>query len=130
MNNDIVKGSYENIISLNNDYSSQKKKSIFKLFNGMVKEGIIRKEGLGSELVEEMLFIGEEMERNKDFFNVSEDLIEVANDFVKFAKEKDFGEENFEKKSILISYFIFNEWRVLCKEEVCIVFWLLLFCCM
>lgn len=84
----------------------------------MMNEGVIKKGGDGSEIIEEIMFIMREMEKKKDIFEIEEDLMKEANDFVKIGKEKGFEEKLWKNKNVIISSFIFFEWRELCKEEV------------
>lgn len=64
------------------------------------------------------MFIGEMM-ITMNTIRLSEDLIDIAKDFVKIGNEKGFGRDNFEYKNNIIFDFIFYEWKELCSEDVC-----------
>lgn len=110
--------------------SYEKKRNIFILFKDMLKEGMIKIENKKikkeyeeedkslSDVIEKMMIIGEEIKKEKDILNVTEDMDDIINDFINMAKEKGFNEENVENKDEMILQFAFNEWEELCDEEV------------
>lgn len=116
---DRIKNSYNDILPSNTSYSNEQKKYVYFLFQEMIKEGIIKKGGYGSEIIEEMLFINEELKRKKDITNLDEKYLKIVNDFTVFAKEKEFEEKLWKNKNDILSDFIYYEWNALCKD-VCI----------
>lgn len=124
MNCDKIKYSYKDILPSNNYYSHKKKKNIFILFKEIVKEGIFKKGDYGSNIIEEILFIGEEMERRKEQCKINQDLVNEAINFVRISKEKGFEEVNDENINEIKFDFVCYEWKELCKKEVCIIFFI------
>lgn len=55
INSDSIKSSFYNVLHSNNHYSEENIKYIYILLKEMVKEGIIKKGGDGSEIIEELL---------------------------------------------------------------------------
>lgn len=118
MNNDDIKESYCSILPSNDRYSYEQKESIIILFKEMMKEGVIKKGGNGSEIIEEMLFILKEMEKKKDIIMIEEEMMKEADDFVLIAKEKGFKENLYKNKNNIIGEVILIDWKELCYEEV------------
>lgn len=119
--NYFIKESPSKVLPWNDSFSFENKKSLLLLCKELIKEEIIKKGDSGSEIVEEMMIVGEEIEKEKDIINISEDFISVANEFVMNGKEKGFGEEYTENKNKIISDFLFEGWKELCKEKVYII---------
>lgn len=63
INNDKIKNSYYNILPSNHFYSEESKKYIYILLKEMIKEGIIKKRGHGSEIIVEIIFIRHNKEK-------------------------------------------------------------------
>lgn len=80
----------------------------------MLKEDIIKKEESGSEEIADMIFIGGEMKKKRNILNISEDLINVVNEFIRIAKEKGFEENSCKNKDRILADFIFVDWKELC----------------
>lgn len=121
MNNFNIKYGYKDILLSNNEYSYKQKMSIFILFKEMLKEGVIKKGGSGSEIIEEISIIGEEMKRIRDIFFITEDLFNTIDDFNSLVKEKGFKEKNLEDKNKIITDYVYKGWKEICKE-VCFTF--------
>lgn len=114
-----IKNSYKCILPSLSNYSCEEKKIVLILFKEMIKEGLINK-GEGLELVEEMIFIIEEMERKKNIINLEEELLNEYQNFVRFAREKGFEGKLFKNKNEILASFLFTDWKVLCEEVCCI----------
>lgn len=104
-----LKNSYLCILPSDERYSFEEKKIIIKLFKEIVKEGIIKKGESGSEIIDEIIFVIEEMEKRKDVINLKEELKNENKEFVCFAKEKGFEGKLLENKNRIISDFILTE---------------------
>lgn len=122
LNHEKIKELYSKVLPSNNECSSEKKKNIFIVFKKMVKEGFIKKGEPLSEIVEELMFIGEEMKRKKDIIHAKEELMNEVNDFVKVTKEKGFKEENTKNKDLIVADFFLFIWKDICKEKVYFLF--------
>lgn len=118
LNDELICYNYYNILSSEIFFTCDKKNTIFHLFEEIVKEGIIKKGENGSEIVEEMIFIGEEMNKKKDVVNLTKELINKVNIFTKISKEKGFEVKPLKNKNKKIASFIFNDWKKICKGEV------------
>lgn len=118
LNDELICYNYYSILSSEIFFSCDKKSSIFHLFEEIVKEGIIKNGEDGSEIVEEMIFIGEEMNKKKDVINITKELINKVNIFIKISKEKGFEVKPLKNKNEKIACFIFNDWKKICKGEV------------
>lgn len=121
MNNLNIKYGYKDVLLSNNEYSYKQKKSIFILFKEMLKEGVIKKEESGSEIIEEISIIGEEMKRIRDIFFITEDLLNTIDDFNSLVKEKGFKEKSLEDKNKIITDYVYRGLKEICKE-VCFTF--------
>lgn len=102
----------------NKNYSDEDKKFIYILFKEILREGVIKKGEHGSEIIEEILLIGEMTNRKKDIINMKENVMNYINDLIRIAKEKGFEGENVKNKNKIILDFIFFEWKHVCKEDV------------
>lgn len=86
----------------------------------MLKENIIKKGEYGSEVMEEVLYIVEMINKKKDIINLDEDVINIVNNFITIAKEKGFEGKVLKNKNRIIGEDIYIDWIELCKE-VCII---------
>lgn len=116
MNNELICNNYNNILSSENYFSFDKKINIFIFFKEIIKEEIIKRGEFCSELIEEMIFLGEEIKKKKEIMNVKEELINEINDYLRIAKEKGFEGKIWENKNEKVVNYIFCEWKEICKE--------------
>lgn len=120
-----IKTSSKQILPSYNEYNFEDKRNIFILFREMINEGIIKKGEKGSELIEEILFIGELMIKKKDIIKIKKEYVDTVNNYTVIAKKKGFKEVYKSDKVKLLANFLFYEWVELCEVEVCII---ILFC--
>lgn len=116
-----IKNSYENFLPSNSDVYLEYKKNILLLLNKMMEEGIIKKGGLGSDIIEEIMFIMENTEKKKEMTSTKEDFKNEINNFMRIANEKGFEGKLWKNKNIILADFIFVDWMKLFKK-VCIDF--------
>lgn len=121
LNNNKVKDIYKDLLSSKNEYSYEQKENVFILFKELIKEEIIKKKELGSEIIERIMFAVEEMKKKKDGMMMKEEFINEANDFIKIAKEKGFEEDYLKNKNVIIIDYIFYEWKELLKDVFIII---------
>lgn len=115
MNDEIIRTNNTSVLPSDLSNNNKQKVIIFCLFKEMIKEGAAKKGGPGSELIEEMMVIGEEMVKKSNIINIDNNLIKAINEFVKIAKENGFKEDDKYKK-IIITDIIVYKWLEFCEE--------------
>lgn len=113
-----IRNCNKNIIKSNDVYPITDKNSVILLFKEMLKEEIIKKGEIGSELIEEMMIIVEEMVESEKINGINAKYILTFKEFIEVAKEKGFTFNVLKYKDI-IKRIIVNLWRRSCKENVC-----------
>lgn len=121
LNKNRVKDIYKDLLSSENEYSYEQKKKVFILFKELIKEDIIKKKELGSEIIERIMFAEEEMKKKKDKILMKEEFINEANDFIEIAKEKGFEEDYLKNRNIITIDYILCEWKELLRDVFIIV---------
>lgn len=94
-----------------------KKKIILLLFIEMIKEGVIKKGGVGSNIVEKIIFEGEVI---KEFYgiiiNKREDEIKNISSFLNIQRKRDFQENILKKKMKQLEVFFLMDGKSLVKK--------------
>lgn len=122
LNNDYLNQCFVSIFPHSGSFSSEEKICYFSIFKEILKEVNIEKGQSGTEIIEELLFIGELMEKKKDVLCIEEELMNEANNFVRIAKEKGFEGKLWKKKNLIVKECMLIDWIELCKEEVSVSF--------
>lgn len=99
-------------------FSSKEKTCFFNIFKEILKKGDIKKGQSGTEIMEELLFVGEKMEKKKNIIKVEEELLNEVIDFVKVSKEKGLEGRLWKNKNVIAAEYYYIDWMGLCKEEV------------
>lgn len=109
----VVKNIYKYINPSNSFISTDQKRTVICFFKEMMNEGIIEKGRHEAILLERVMFLGEEMEKEKNIVYITEDFMNEAKDLARIAKEKGFEENYFTNKNKLVAEYIYSEWREL-----------------
>lgn len=116
MNDDYIKNSYKDILPSCNKYNYEKKKIIIILFKEILKEGIIKKGDYGTDIIEELMYIIEEIVKKKNILNLKEDIVNEGKEFVIIAKEKGFEGKLYDNKYEILAEDIYLDWIALFEE--------------
>lgn len=122
INTDVIKDSYKMIIPSNKVYTDEKKMIVFILIKEMIKKGAIKKGEYGSEIVEEILFIGEMINKKKSIIKIKKELLNEIDEFILIANENGFEKKLWKNKNEILAEDIYTDWMILCKNNVCIIF--------
>lgn len=90
----------------------------------MIKEGILKKEGKGSKIIERIYFVVKETMKKKEIIKIEEDLIHSIKDFINTSKEKGLNKEYFDDNYYVIFNYLSDEWKKLLEKKVYFYFFL------